>query len=122
MDAIANAAVLSVDNHIGLVFPGQSLCFIDGCFLQPVFGGDALIPLTPNGPIPIIGHYVLVPGPSPFASTDTFKKELHQLGYNIDPTSGIGVLWHLALSKAPKILFSIKAGVRPAQDRWARPP
>lgn len=78
-DAIANAAILPVDNHIGSVFSGQSLCLSNGCFLQPVFGGDALIPLPPYGPNPFIGHYMLVPGPSPFALTAAFKKELNEL-------------------------------------------
>ena len=87
-DAIPNAAILSVDNHICLVFPCQSFCFSNGCFLQPVFGGDALIPLPPYGPNPFIGHYVLVPGPSPFALTRAFKKELHELAQKICPGSG----------------------------------
>jgi hypothetical protein len=75
---IAYTAILSVDNHISLVFSGQSFCFSDGCFLRSMFGGDPFIPLTPYGPYPFIGDYVLVPGPSLFAMARAFEKELHQ--------------------------------------------
>ena len=95
-DAIAYTAILSVDNHIGLVFSGQSFCFSNGCFLRSMFGGDPLIPLTPYGPYPFIGDYVLVPGPSLFALARAFEKELHQFAQKIYPGSGFAAFWHLA--------------------------
>ena len=42
--------ILPMDDHIGLVFPGQAFCFVDGRILEAVFGGDPLVPLTPYGP------------------------------------------------------------------------
>jgi len=78
-DAIANGAILPMDNHISLVFSGKLLRFPDGRILVPVFRGDALVPLSPYGPTLFIGHHVLVPRPALFALTGTFKKELYEL-------------------------------------------
>jgi hypothetical protein len=78
VDSIPDATILSVDDHIGLVFSGQSFGFSDSCFLQSVFGSDAFIPLTSYGPAFLIRYDVLVPGPSPFALSRAFKKELHE--------------------------------------------
>ena len=78
MDAVPYAAILSVDDHIGLVFPGEAFCFSDGRFLQSVLGGDALIALAPYGPMPFIGNHMLMPGPALLALARAFEKELHE--------------------------------------------
>lgn len=67
-----------------------------------MFGCDPFIPLTPYGPYPLIGDYVLVPGPSLFALARAFEKELHQFAQKIYPGSGFASFWHLAFFGIPQ--------------------
>jgi hypothetical protein len=85
-----------MDNHISLVFSGQSFCFVNSGILEPVFRRDAFIALTPYGPAVFIWHNVLVPGPSPLALTCTFKKDLYKFTQNVYPGSGLVVFRHFA--------------------------
>lgn len=96
VNSIPYGAVLSVDDHISLIFSGQAFCFPNGRILAPVFGGNSLISLPPYGPTGIIRDYVLVPGPSTFTLTRTFKKELHQFTQNVYPGAGSVAFGHLA--------------------------
>ena len=100
-----------MDNHICLVFSGQAFCLIDGRILAAVFGGDTFIPFTSYGPTVIIGHHVLVPGPSSFALTAAFKKDLYKFNQHVYPGAGFLVCGHLVFFWiSPKILFSGKNG------------
>jgi hypothetical protein len=72
-----------MDDHIGPVFPGQAFCLIDRSILEPVFGGDTFISLTPYGPTVIIGYHVLVPGPSSLALPTALKKGLNKFTQNM---------------------------------------
>jgi len=101
IDTVANGAILPVDNHIRPVFSGKLFCLPDRSILVPVFGSDAFIPLSPNGPPLLIGHHMLVPGLSPVGLTRAFKEELRKLAYYIDPGSGFAGFWHLAFFEKP---------------------
>jgi hypothetical protein len=85
-----------MDNHICLVFSGQAFCFIDGRILASVFGGDAFIAFSPYGPTFIIRHHVLVPGPSLFALTAAFKKDLYKFNQHVYPGAEFLVCGHFA--------------------------
>lgn len=82
-----------MDNHICLVFSGNSFGFVDGGALFPVFGGDAFVPLTPYRPALLIGNYVLVPGSWPVLFSGAVKENFHEFYENGDPRFG-GVFRH----------------------------
>ena len=96
VNTITYGAILSVNNHICLVLSGQLFCLPNGCILTPVFRRNTFIPLTPYGPTVFMWYHMLVPGPSPFALTRTFKKDLCQLNYNVCPGSGFVAFCHTA--------------------------
>jgi hypothetical protein len=85
VNTVPDRAILSVDNHIRLVFSGEAFRFIDGRILAPVFGGNAFIALPSYGPATFIRHHVLVPGPISAALPGTFKVGLYQLHQNVYP-------------------------------------
>jgi hypothetical protein len=85
-----------MDNDIGLVFPGQAFCFSYGRILATVFGGDPFIAFASYRPIVLIGYHVLVPGPTPFALTRAFKKDLYQFDQNGYPRFGGVAFGHVA--------------------------
>jgi len=96
VNTIAYGSILSMDNHISLVFSSQAFCFSNGRILASVFRGDTFIPLTPYGPTVFIRYNVLVPGPSSFALTSTFKKDLYKFTQNVYPGSGFVAFRHFA--------------------------
>ncbi len=101
--------ILPMDDHIGLVFPGQAFCFVDGRILQAVLGGDAFVPLTPYGPNVLVGYHVLVPSPASLALAAALKKGLNKFAQNVYPRTGFVAFGHVAFFlMVPKILFSRK--------------
>jgi hypothetical protein len=85
-----------MDDHICLVFPSQSFRFSNGRILASVFRGDTFIAFTPYGPTVFMRYHVLVPRPSLFALTPTFKKDFYQFNQNGYPRSGFGAFRHFA--------------------------
>jgi hypothetical protein len=112
-----------MDDHIGLVFPGQAFGFVDGRLLKAVFGGDPLVPLTPYGPPALIGYHVLVPGPSLFALATALKKGLHQFAQKVYPRIGFFAFGHVAFFlMVPKILFSTMNLINARVNSKGHPP
>lgn len=105
-DSLTNSPIFPMDDHIRLVFAGQAFCFSDRCFLQPVFGGDPFVSLPPDGPVPFMRDYVLVPGTASLGLTTAFEEEFNKFSENINPGSGIAGFWHGVHLIVLKILFS----------------
>jgi hypothetical protein len=68
-----------MNDHIGLVFFGNTFRLSNGSALFAVFGGDPLIALSTYGPIVLIGYHMLVPGTAPGLGTRAFKNGIYQL-------------------------------------------
>ena len=85
-----------MDNYIGLVFSSQAFCFSNGRILTSVCRGDPFIAFTPYGPTFFMGHHVLMPCPSLFALTPTFKKDFYQFNQNGYPRFGGVAFRHVA--------------------------
>jgi hypothetical protein len=86
-----------MDDHICLVFPGQTFCLINGRILAAVLGSDTFIPLTPYGPPVFKRYHVLVPCPTLFALTAAFKKDLYKFAQHVYPGTGFVAFRHFAL-------------------------
>ena len=67
-----------MDDHIGLVFFGQTLGLANGGTLLTMFAGDPLVALTTNAPTLFIRNDMLMPCTAFFAATGTIQKDFDE--------------------------------------------
>ncbi len=87
-----------MDNHIGLVFLCDAFGFSNGRILFSVLRRYAFVALATYRPSFFIRDHVLVPRPSSFALTRTFKEDLYQFNQNVYPRSGFVAIGHTAVT------------------------
>ena len=102
LNSIPDRTVLPMNDHIGLLPPGDGFCLSDSGFLFSVLGGNSFIALPSHGPTVFIRYYMLMPGSGPGTLTGTFKNGLNYFKKFTKKRFGFR---HGDLGYWPKILF-----------------